>query len=323
MIYLKPIGGLCNRLRTIDSAISICLNKKVDLTVLWVRDISLNCSFYELFEPIVIDEIKLNIIDCPTGFPENFIKYSNINNELYKNGNSTSKYYLRILKNIARGRLLNNEQKKIKNILENFDSSKILTNNKLANLYNSQSKVDTKTTRDMDNDFIPLVTPIIENLLKGANVYISSCYRLKPLSNSYKYFKPEPSLVKKINTITNKYDKTIGLHIRRSDHGTSKKISTLDKFINTLNKELEENKMTTFFLSTDDNETKTGLIKAFGDSIIFNDVASYDRNKPDAVKDAVVDLYCLSETNKIYGSHHSSFSQTAADIGQITEITVR
>jgi hypothetical protein len=63
MIELVPIGGLCNRMRAIDSALALHHCKGDHLRVFWqVRD-ELNCSFGELFQPIqgmeLVDELPL------------------------------------------------------------------------------------------------------------------------------------------------------------------------------------------------------------------------------------------------------------------------
>lgn len=50
-IILYPIGGLANRMRTIDSAVNFC-RKKDSLSVWWVKDSGLNCEFRSIFEPI-------------------------------------------------------------------------------------------------------------------------------------------------------------------------------------------------------------------------------------------------------------------------------
>lgn len=50
MILLKPNGGLCNRIRTIDSGIMLSQQIKKPLRVLWTLGPELNCSFNLLFE---------------------------------------------------------------------------------------------------------------------------------------------------------------------------------------------------------------------------------------------------------------------------------
>jgi len=53
MLELIPTGGLCNKMRTIDSAISFCRTYDIPLKIYWVRDEkNINCQFRDLFEPI-------------------------------------------------------------------------------------------------------------------------------------------------------------------------------------------------------------------------------------------------------------------------------
>ncbi len=60
MLELIPTGGLCNKLRAIDSAISFCSTHDIPLKVYWIRDKKLiNCQFRDLFEPIP----NLNLIE--------------------------------------------------------------------------------------------------------------------------------------------------------------------------------------------------------------------------------------------------------------------
>jgi hypothetical protein len=56
MIIIQPGGGLANRLRVIDSAISLT---NEPLNILWIKNRDLNCSFNDLF----IQNDKLKIIE--------------------------------------------------------------------------------------------------------------------------------------------------------------------------------------------------------------------------------------------------------------------
>jgi len=57
------------------------------------------------------------------------------------------------------------------------------------------------------------------------------------------------------------------------------------------------------------------MITAFGDRIIVLPDVDTSRNSVRGMQDALVELYVLSRTNKIFGSHQSSYSETAAQIG--------
>ncbi|WP_373540204.1 hypothetical protein [Chamaesiphon sp.] len=58
VICIKPIGGLGNRLRTIDAAIALAQANHSYLEVIWQLNADLNCRFEDLFElPSSIDRI--------------------------------------------------------------------------------------------------------------------------------------------------------------------------------------------------------------------------------------------------------------------------
>jgi len=53
MLELIPTGGLCNKMRAIDSAISFCTTYDIPLKIYWIKDEKLiNCRFRDLFQPI-------------------------------------------------------------------------------------------------------------------------------------------------------------------------------------------------------------------------------------------------------------------------------
>ncbi len=72
VICVKPIGGLCNRLRTIDAAIAVAKANQSYLHVIWQLNADLNCRFEDLFElPPSIDKItQLDTSDLWSRFVE-------------------------------------------------------------------------------------------------------------------------------------------------------------------------------------------------------------------------------------------------------------
>jgi hypothetical protein len=49
MLYVEPLGGLCNRMRTIASFYSVAREAGRNLTVVWLRDEGMNCPSARLF----------------------------------------------------------------------------------------------------------------------------------------------------------------------------------------------------------------------------------------------------------------------------------
>ncbi|MEO9513933.1 MAG: hypothetical protein ABJN84_17075 [Flavobacteriaceae bacterium] len=311
MVYLKPLGGLCNRMRTIDGMVSICKNNNSDLTVLWVMDKSLNIDFESIFMPINNETITVKILNCPQGYPENYFKRS---------GN----YLKRTVKNTVSNGLLNRGLKDTLKHIEKIGEGKIMTQEEFNLMYSSDSHRGINSVREMDALFISKIEKELNGFFKDEHPkYLTTCYRMHMLLDTYKLFKPTKMISEMVGKTVKKFGKnTIGMHIRRSDHQTATSFSSLDKFIKVIDENIKEEPSTSVFLCTDDGDTKSDLMKKYGDKILVNEVSSYDRNNSGAVIDAMVDLYCLSSTKKVYGSHHSSFSQVASDIGGVEEITV-
>ena len=109
---------------------------------------------------------------------------------------------------------------------------------------------------------------------------------------------------------------TIGLHIRRTDNVLSIEKSPLSLFENAIQKELLVDAKTKFYVTSDDETVEKSLKEKFADKVIIRE-KQYGREDEQGIKDAVIDLYLLSKTKKIYGSYWSSFSDIASRIGQI------
>ena len=51
MLIIQPIGGLCNRMRAINSARMLAEKRQEKLTVIWFVNPELGCPFEKIFEP--------------------------------------------------------------------------------------------------------------------------------------------------------------------------------------------------------------------------------------------------------------------------------
>lgn len=113
---------------------------------------------------------------------------------------------------------------------------------------------------------------------------------------------------------------TIGVHIRRTDHQLAIAGSPIEAFVGTIQRELEHDHETTFFVCSDDCSAKEHLISVFGNEHIILPSGTLSRNTVDGVKQAVVELFSLASTRKIIGSAHSSFSSMGGYLGEIPVI---
>jgi hypothetical protein len=53
MLVLRPVGGLCNRMLAIASAIQLSKDSNQSLKIIWERNAMLNACFSDLFKPLV------------------------------------------------------------------------------------------------------------------------------------------------------------------------------------------------------------------------------------------------------------------------------
>lgn len=282
MVYLKPVGGLCNRIRAIDSIISLCIKYNQDLTVLWVNSNELRCDFKDLFKPITTKTIKVTIAYNLS--IEDFLKKHNIKSENFLK----SEFWFKL-----------------------YDSK-----NHVANGL-SQNKVDKIFYKTIERKMNSLFN-------NNDNFLVETFYRHSNINdNSYTFFTPIDNIHEKVAKKIKEFNCTIGLHIRRTDHMRAKKVSTNDKIYSLIHRTLKDKPDTTFFISSDCYSTKQALLSKFKKNIITNQNVTYERNKKSGIQDAVLDLYCLASTQKIYGSYFSSYSQVASDINKIENVIIK
>jgi hypothetical protein len=79
-----------------------------------------------------------------------------------------------------------------------------------------------------------------------------------------------------------------------------------------MRREVDGNGTTTFFLATDSPEVEAELRAHFPGRILTYPKRTLDRRRREAIEDAVIDLFCLAATGKLFASFHSSFSETAS-----------
>lgn len=164
--------------------------------------------------------------------------------------------------------------------------------------------------RNCRGDIFPLL-----NFKKS--LLLHSCYIMCDYDSLALMFKPAPSVNLEIEKLTSSFSaRTIGIHIRGTDHTRSKTQSPLSKFLELMDAEIDKDDAVTFFLATDELDVKQMILKKYGARIITNQV-QLNRNTHEGMKGGVVDLFALSRTSKIIGSYGSSYSEVAAELGGI------
>ena len=162
------------------------------------------------------------------------------------------------------------------------------------------------------------------NLASFETIRLQSDQKFFQAETPYKDFKPVPKLAKKIANLRKELSTSnaIGIHIRRTDHVWAIKHSPTKKFIKLMGEEVDRDPTTKFFLATDSPEEERILSEKFGDKIVTYRKSSLNRESLEGIQEALVDMYMLASTKKIIGSFDSSFSEVAAELGQIPLIVI-
>jgi len=158
----------------------------------------------------------------------------------------------------------------------------------------------------------------IKRLLAGEfhTLVISGCQDFYSEHSDYGIFRPTAQLRLVIGQIVSDFKKpTYGIHIRRGDHKASIQHSPLYLFEKVIRNMLNKNPNARFYIATDSLEVERHLYDLFGNDTILSRKKSFSRNTPNGVKDALIDMWVLSCTDKIFGSYNSSFSMVSAKIG--------
>lgn len=134
---------------------------------------------------------------------------------------------------------------------------------------------------------------------------------------NFQIFTLAPEISRRIDErIAGFTSRTVGVHIRRTDNAKSIQHSPDALFVQHMQAEIERHSETNFYLATDSQDVKKYFTEVFGRRII---TTSFDasRDNIQGIEEATVELYALSKTCKILGSYWSSYSQTAAELGNI------
>jgi hypothetical protein len=270
MFIIEPEGGLCNRLRALDSAIAFAEENSMQLGVMWILGPSCNCSFSDLFMvPRQISrlfELKVGYLEvplrravdvCSVVLPHHFLdlrRVKELEGELGSACRGVGDYLRRSI----------------------GDHSIILQ---------SHSRFYYPSFSALFSNFVP--QKFIQDIIAGYNV-----------------------------------KNMVGVHIRRTDNQKSIINAPFEKFVQYMQAEIDADRDTKFFLATDDPKIEIALKHRFPQRIVTHVKKSVDRNNPIAIRDAVIDLYCLSNCRKLVGTYWSSFSETASEIRGIELILV-
>ena len=153
-------------------------------------------------------------------------------------------------------------------------------------------------------------------IAQGQSFYMDTCYALADYPAEYvrRCFHPLPDLEKQIEDVVSAFPpRTLGIHIRRSDNRMAIRFSPLTAFRKRVDTLLDKGEANGLFLCTDDERVRDFFQKTYGQRLMTRHIV-LNRNTLQGIRDAVVDLWCLSHTDRLLGSYYSSFSETASDL---------
>lgn len=254
MIALEPVGGLGNRMRAVDGALSLARECGVPLRVIWTRTADCGCRFSDLFAP----------------WPDARV--------------------------IERGWWMNRAMRRIE---------------LYGGRHSRELRLD-ETRRLLCDGYD------FRELTSQPSVFIQTFDRFYPTrGRPFGDFVPLPPLQSAISRVTSAFGaQVIGVHVRRGDHESSRRRSPVSGFVERMQAAVDANSSTQFFLATDSEQVEADLRQTFGDRLLRRP-KTFNRTSVAGIRDAVVELYCLAQTQRIIGSFYSSFCETAAEIGGI------
>lgn len=156
----------------------------------------------------------------------------------------------------------------------------------------------------------------IINNIKSKEVLIESYYKIGDQYSLKDLFLPTEEIQNKIDSVVCDFSNVVGFHIRRTDHVNAIKKSTDELFIEKMEAEIKKNDNVRFYVASDEQIVIDKLKSIFGNRIIHPEL-ELSRTSANGMKDAVLDLFCLSKCNYIIGSCNSSYSTFAAQLGGI------
>ena len=141
--------------------------------------------------------------------------------------------------------------------------------------------------------------------------FVARCYSLTEL------FVPTIEIQEQINGLRSQYSENVfGIHIRRTDNKQSIQKNEIDDYLRFMDQKIGTCPDVKFYLATDSMDVKRMMVNRYGDAVVSHK-AILERTSVQGMKDAVVDLWCLSLTKEIIGSYYSSYSDIAAELGNI------
>lgn len=146
--------------------------------------------------------------------------------------------------------------------------------------------------------------------------YIATCYEFAGEGVAMRQlFRPSAEVERRTAVIARRFGSyTVGMHIRATDNTEAARRSPYSLFAAAAREELSRNPQAVFLLATDSEGTRRRFAADFEGRAITSPYAP-SRSTTEGMLNAAAEMFALSRCSKIYGSHNSSFSEIAAELG--------
>lgn len=305
-IVVRPRGGLCNRMYVIAAAHTLARRVNKKAKIVWVIDWRLGTRYEDLFQPLE-----------GLSFDTYFWKGAEQEGSMLERARAA--YYSTTVFNTTK---LSQHTSRL-SVLANLPYYSEIRWRLLRWTKQQLRRAEFDVIIESGQTRSGLAESEIENVRRSKKTFMITNHEfIEPDIEYGTFFRLQPELRKLVDTATQDItNETIGVHIRRTDHGRAIQQSPEEAFRHAMRKEVKQNPDATFFLATDSAETKQSLQEAFGSRILSADVP-LTRKSTNGIQGAITDLYGLAKTKKILGSHASTFSGMAAKIGGIPLVRV-
>lgn len=155
-------------------------------------------------------------------------------------------------------------------------------------------------------------------MVAGKHVLIGSGLGFYPADSSRyaSFFVPRREILDRVNAALSGFsDNVVGVHIRRTDNAMSIQSSPLEAFV----ERMRDFPDARFYLATDSEAVRAELEQLFPGRVMGNGRAA-SRGTLDGMRDAVAEMYLLSQTAYFLGSYYSSFSDIIVEMSGKGEI---
>ncbi len=290
MIYIVPELGLCNRIRVVESAISLATLRQDDLIILWKVNSDLGARFEDLFNPIELLNIKVRVVNIFTSFNSiGFLnKFTCGIDKLFRPENIKQE-------DISKADALKAYDKMALDFFEGKDS-----------YYKYKGDIESFWLRKRKKSLF-------------INTYSRFCGSFVSNFSAFEISREVQLLFNSINHDFNNY--TLGIHIRRTDNKEAINKSTTEKFVKAIDLEMSNGVEKKIYLATDSIDEKKYFMDRYGDKIITIEM-NLNRFDVKGMQYALLDLYCLSLCSKLIGSYFSSFTEVSVSYNRIKDYLI-